>query len=635
MQRCRRRRLTQPMAVGGRRSARHRSRLRAGGARRRETGRHAAVARALDPPPDRDRDRHRRAAGSRRRQPAARAARPTRSCQGRRGRARRALSGSPARDQSGHGARRSRAPRRASRRSACRRRGFRPNSAIARPPPATPWSIPTTALSTHLSEIDPHVPAGSADAAADEGDGRPRRADVAEAGRGAGAEGAVARRDPARAAAAPARARAGARPDDDSRIDGGHRRRHQGPRRDHRGRARVARARHLPAVSDRPRRAAGDRFLARCSKSGCLARSCGPIRVPFWRSIRRKRRVSPRRSRARSKQPWHSLCFCARQRSGRTSGDCSRGCCRTSECSRTTKYRRTSGLHRSRCWTDMHLKRFRGETVRDALAGARAELGPDALVLSTQLVPAGGWRGLLGAREVEVTAATEREVSEPRSARQEVRQPEPGPLTSSLVARLEAAGFAAVRRSRREAGARDQRPAERERRSCARCREPVGCAVRRGGRELHGGGGVHRTARRRQDDDRRQDRGAGARPAWCAAAPRFGGRLPRGRRRAAAALRRDHRRAVRGGTHAGRSRSRSDRLRAGRFSSTPPAVRRVTVPPARCCPFCGARVAFARTSWCRQAAPLEKCRASSRCTPSPMWIGSSSRSSTRRSRLAQ
>ena len=90
----------------------------------------------------------------------------------------------------------------------------------------------------------------------------------------------------------------------------------------------------------------------------------------------------------------------------------------------------------------MHLKRFRGETVRDALAGARAELGPDALVLSTQLVPAGGWRGFLGAREVEVTAATDRDVSEPRSARQELRQPEPGPLTSSLVARLEAAGFA-------------------------------------------------------------------------------------------------------------------------------------------------------------------------------------------------
>jgi flagellar biosynthesis protein FlhF len=90
----------------------------------------------------------------------------------------------------------------------------------------------------------------------------------------------------------------------------------------------------------------------------------------------------------------------------------------------------------------MHLRRFRGETVRDALANARAELGPDALVLSTQLVQASGWRGVLGRREVEVTAAIEREVSEPRSTRQEGRQREREALTSSLVARLEAAGFA-------------------------------------------------------------------------------------------------------------------------------------------------------------------------------------------------
>ena len=47
---------------------------------------------------------------------------------------------------------------------------------------------PTTALSTHLSEIDPHVPAGPAEPPADQGDGRPRGADVAEAGRGARAE---------------------------------------------------------------------------------------------------------------------------------------------------------------------------------------------------------------------------------------------------------------------------------------------------------------------------------------------------------------------------------------------------------------------------------------------------------------
>ena len=71
----------------------------------------------------------------------------------------------------------------------------------------------------------------------------------------------------------------------------------------------------------------------------------------------------------------------------------------------------------------MHLMRFRGGTVREALALARAELGPEALVLSTQLVQARGW-GARG-REVEVAAAAERAVSEARPGRQEVRQPAP------------------------------------------------------------------------------------------------------------------------------------------------------------------------------------------------------------------
>jgi flagellar biosynthesis protein FlhF len=90
----------------------------------------------------------------------------------------------------------------------------------------------------------------------------------------------------------------------------------------------------------------------------------------------------------------------------------------------------------------MQLKRFRGETVHEALALAKAELGHDALILSTQLVTARGWRGLMGAREVEIAAAAERRVSEPRPARREVRQPRPEP-TGALVARLEAAGFRA------------------------------------------------------------------------------------------------------------------------------------------------------------------------------------------------
>ena len=73
----------------------------------------------------------------------------------------------------------------------------------------------------------PQLPAGPADAPTDQGDGRPRRADVTEAGRGARAQGALARGDPARAAAAASRARAGARSDDHPRSG----RRHRGRRR--------------------------------------------------------------------------------------------------------------------------------------------------------------------------------------------------------------------------------------------------------------------------------------------------------------------------------------------------------------------------------------------------------------------
>ena len=64
----------------------------------------------------------------------------------------------------------------------------------------------------------------------------------------------------------------------------------------------------------------------------------------------------------------------------------------------------------------MHLKRYRSGTVRDALAQARAELGPEALVLSTRLVALRGVRGWLGAREVELTAAHDSMVSGSRPA---------------------------------------------------------------------------------------------------------------------------------------------------------------------------------------------------------------------------
>jgi flagellar biosynthesis protein FlhF len=63
----------------------------------------------------------------------------------------------------------------------------------------------------------------------------------------------------------------------------------------------------------------------------------------------------------------------------------------------------------------MHLKRYRRETVKDALRAVREELGPDALVLSTRTVTATGVRGLLGKLDVEITAAAERhEVPEER-----------------------------------------------------------------------------------------------------------------------------------------------------------------------------------------------------------------------------
>ncbi len=100
----------------------------------------------------------------------------------------------------------------------------------------------------------------------------------------------------------------------------------------------------------------------------------------------------------------------------------------------------------------MHLKRYRAESVRDALARARADLGREALVLSTRLVPVAGFRGWLGAREVELTAAADHEVSESRPAtgRPDTRpaQPEPDeeprvvePPADPVAARLMATGL--------------------------------------------------------------------------------------------------------------------------------------------------------------------------------------------------
>lgn len=105
----------------------------------------------------------------------------------------------------------------------------------------------------------------------------------------------------------------------------------------------------------------------------------------------------------------------------------------------------------------MHLRRYRSTTVKDALAQARGELGPGALVLSTKTVSVIGWRGWLGAREVELTAAADRSLDEEVGA-PSVGWPNPvsalkakraGPLSApgerdgraALVARLCATGL--------------------------------------------------------------------------------------------------------------------------------------------------------------------------------------------------
>ena len=107
----------------------------------------------------------------------------------------------------------------------------------------------------------------------------------------------------------------------------------------------------------------------------------------------------------------------------------------------------------------MQAQRFRKPTVREALADVRHTLGPDALVLSTMMVPVRGWRRLTGHREVEVTAAPSAPLSEsrptappsrPRTAEFQYAMswtdsaPRPAPAAvggAEIVARLQAAGL--------------------------------------------------------------------------------------------------------------------------------------------------------------------------------------------------
>ncbi|MEI6668804.1 MAG: AAA family ATPase [Acidobacteriota bacterium] len=87
----------------------------------------------------------------------------------------------------------------------------------------------------------------------------------------------------------------------------------------------------------------------------------------------------------------------------------------------------------------MYLKTYRGTSVRELLAQAREELGPNALVLATRLVQADGWKGWFGSRVIELQAAAERKVSESRPTESSSR-PSVVP-DSEIVALLSATGL--------------------------------------------------------------------------------------------------------------------------------------------------------------------------------------------------
>lgn len=91
----------------------------------------------------------------------------------------------------------------------------------------------------------------------------------------------------------------------------------------------------------------------------------------------------------------------------------------------------------------MYLKQYRTPTLQEALTRIRQDLGPDAIVLTTRVVDREGWRGLIGRREIEVTAAAARSpLSETRSPVLPERQVANGQaVQASLFSRLRAAGF--------------------------------------------------------------------------------------------------------------------------------------------------------------------------------------------------
>ena len=341
-----------------------------------------------DPPADRHRNRRGRAAGARRRQPPARTARLRDSGQGRRSGARRVCSRPAARDQPGHrvGAP-SRARRPASRRSACRPGGFRRAARAAHRPPGYTVVDPTTALSTHLSEtIRNFLPDLLSRQQTKEMRRRRRRRRRRSWSRSwcrsSPSIGDIQRvlrqllreRVPIRDLTTILEALADAA----API--------QGSRRDHRSGARGDGPGHLPAVPERTRRAAGHQPRAGARGAAAVVD-----------------RADRARRRARARPDARAAPGVAHRRSARRGSGTARALVHASAASasvaalrsRAAAHRRAVARRgaaaaaaslRSPCWTDMYFKRFRSATVRDALRAAREELGPDALVLSTELV---------------------------------------------------------------------------------------------------------------------------------------------------------------------------------------------------------------------------------------------------------
>ena len=78
----------------------------------------------------------------------------------------------------------------------------------------------------------------------------------------------------------------------------------------------------------------------------------------------------------------------------------------------------------------MKVKLFHAETMHEAIRDIKAELGPDAIILSTKRVRQGSLPfGLFGKPLLEVTAATDRD------APYFVVPPRPNPLSRRLLCR--------------------------------------------------------------------------------------------------------------------------------------------------------------------------------------------------------